>query len=146
MIKKIIATVVSAIAIFGLMIGFNTTSASANVPGEVSAIWNNSASALNLGVDHILDGSYAAGQYDGLLAPGQRTDNKWAWGRAEGFFMSEPGYCYSIATQPINNSSAPWNFFGVLGPYSTGFSQPTTDGYLWQVKRWQVGNTNGACP
>jgi hypothetical protein len=149
MIRRIVAGIMTAGAALALVLVGPTgaaTPASANVPGEVSAVWNNSSRALNLGAIHIYDGSYGNGYYDGLLAPGERTDNKWAWGRAEAFFMSEPGYCYSVATQPINNPGAAWKFFGVLGPYSSGFAQQTPEGYLWQVKRWQVGDVQGACP
>jgi hypothetical protein len=144
--RKLVSLLVSIISISAtLLIGFSGT-ASANVPGEVSAIWNNSSRALNLGVDHVFDGHYAAGYYDGLLAPGERTDNKWAWGRAEAFFMSSPGYCYSVSSRDINNSSDPWKFDGVYGPYGSGIAFQTPEGYLWQVKRWQVGDSQGACP
>lgn len=115
--------------------------ASANVPGEVSAIWNNGT--VNLGVDHVYDFSYAAGPYDGLLAPGQRTDDKWAWGRAEAFYLAA-GECATVATRPINNSSAPWSYFGKIGPFGGAVSQATTDGYLWQVKRYLLGSCPGS--
>jgi hypothetical protein len=108
--------------------------------GSVSVIWNNSTGGLGLGVDHIQEGVYAAGPYDGYLPNGARTDVQWGWGRAEAFYLAT-GECASVATRPIDDPSAPWKFFEVVGPFHTGFTWPTPDGFIWQVKRYLAGSS-----
>jgi hypothetical protein len=98
------------------------TAAPADAAGISWYLWNNGTT--NVGAIHVVDSSYAAGPYDGLLAPGERTDVKWGWGQAQAIWLAWPAYpgeCASIARKVHGTST--WVYWGMLSPIAYGHGE-----------------------